>query len=154
MPLLFYVSAVKEWGGCQFWRSSAEEAAGGGRTVQSSPLSIHLYPGPCSQDQRTAQTAKKLKQKHFHKDWKRYEYFKLNEKCCQEEKKQEMRNETLHALWWFLFPSDNCGKWCVLWPVPYYNKRCHAPVVSQKWGKWLHRLNFVLIWYCSLLITE
>lgn len=70
----------------------------------------------------------------------------------REKKKQEMRH---FLLWRFLSPSENCGKWCVLWPVPYYIKRCHAPMVSQRSGEsnstgWI----FLLIWYCSLLITE
>lgn len=78
------VSAAKERGGCQFWRGSAEEGAGGGGIVQSSPLSVHFHPGPCSQDQRTAPTAKKLMWEHIHKDWKRHEYvFILNKKCCR-----------------------------------------------------------------------
>lgn len=54
------VSAAQERGGCQFRRVSAEEAAGGGGIVQSRPLSVHFHPGPCSQGQRTAPTAKKL----------------------------------------------------------------------------------------------
>lgn len=77
------VSAAKERGACQFWRGSAEEAAGGGGIVQSRPLSIHFHPGPCSQDQRTAQTAKKLIRERIHKDWKIRQYFILNKKCCR-----------------------------------------------------------------------
>lgn len=86
------VSAAKERVGCQFWRGSTEEAAGGGGIVQSSSLPIHFHPGPCSQDQRTAQTAKKLIWECIYKDWKTNEYFALNEKCCQEGGKTE--NET------------------------------------------------------------
>lgn len=55
--------------------------------------------------------------------------------AAKKEKNKKWVYQTLHTLWWFLSPSQNWGKWCVLWPVPYYIKRCHAPVVSQKWGK-------------------
>lgn len=92
MPFLS-VSAAEERGGCQFWRGSAEEAAGGGGTVQSGPLSIHVHPGPCSQDQRTSQTVKKLKD-IYTKTGKDIDTLYRMKSSANRKKTQEMRHFT------------------------------------------------------------
>lgn len=122
------MSAAKERGGCQFWRGSAEEAAGGGGIVRSGPLSIHFHPGPCSQDQRTAPTAKELIRERTHKDWKRHEYFILNKVLSRGEK--TINETTKHFTLCDFLRIVACG---VILTSSYLIK-FHAPVVSHRWG--------------------
>lgn len=60
--------------GCRFWRSSSEEAAGGGGFVQPGPLPLHLHPSSGSQDPWPAQTAQKLRLMQKQKDWPELKY--------------------------------------------------------------------------------